>query len=299
MRACAAVLGLAVAVVGIAGACDDTRKPSERLVVIEATKSDGSRPTTRELELSERAIRVRLDKLGFPKAGVIRRGREIAFRLPAQVEPRVLPLLIRVGRLELFDLQGDLAPRSLDAQGNPRPSVSPLQPRAKTEVVTCTKKARYCPGVSGVPTQTYYYLFRYDPKSKTRPIPEMSGADLELKGTRQDFDSSTNAPIVLMQFTPSGSRKFKRVTQRLAERGRALYNQRGGNYQNYLQQFAIVLDSEMRSAPTIDFKENPSGIPGRNGAQITGIGSFREVQDLAFVIQTGSVFPLEFRVIKK
>ena len=165
-------------------------------------------------------------------------------------------------------------------------------------VITCGKEERYCPGVQTAPERTYYYLFKYDPENKDTPVPEMTGSDLKLKGTRQDFDTTTNEPIVLMQFTDSGGKKFQQITQRLAERGRLLHNRIGGDDQNAFQQFAIVLDREIRSAPTIDFNENPNGIPGNNGAQITGIGSVGEAKDLALVLQTGAL-PVNYVTIER
>ena len=56
-------------------------------------------------------------------------------------------------------------------------------------VVSCGEAERYCPGVEQL-DRTYYYLFRYDPQNEEQPIPEMTGDDLERKGTRQDFDSA-------------------------------------------------------------------------------------------------------------
>jgi SecD/SecF fusion protein len=165
-------------------------------------------------------------------------------------------------------------------------------------VITCGKDERYCPGVPDAPDRTYFYLFRYDLQNKEHPIPEMTGSDLKLKGTRQDFDPSTSQPIVLMQFTKSGGEKFHDITRTLAERGRSRHNQLGGDDENAFQQFAIVLDREIRSAPTIDYNENPSGIPGNNGAQITGIGSVSDAKDLALVLQTGAL-PVNYVTIER
>ena len=47
------------------------------------------------------------------------------------------------------------------------------------------------------------------------------------------------------------------------------------------QRFAITLDNQIISLATINFRENPEGIDGRTGAQITGIGNIEETQDLA------------------
>ena len=95
-----------------------------------------------------------------------------------------------------------------------------------------------------------------------------------------------------MQFTERRGNKFQDITQTLVERGRTWPNQQGlpggaGN-DDANQQFAIVLDREIKSAPSVDFDENPDGIPGNNGAQITGI-SISEAKDLALVLRTGTL----------
>jgi SecD/SecF fusion protein len=172
-------------------------------------------------------------------------------------------------------------------------------------LVKCTPDATFCPNV-GPPNTTYYYLFKYRPKatSDNPAIPEMTGGDLNLKGTRQDFGTQgaeNGQPIVLMQFTHDGAKKFQSVTRTLAERGRVRWTTAGspaGQEDNYAQQFAIVLDREIRSAPTVSFRDNPNGIPGTNGAEITGIGSVQEAKDLALVLQTGAL-PYNFRQLEK
>ena len=164
-------------------------------------------------------------------------------------------------------------------------------------VTTCGQAQRYCPGLAEAPDRTQYYLFRYDPEDElgNGPIPEMSGDDLERKGTRQDFDSGagrTNEPVVTMQFTDRGADRFEEITRRLVERGRAKANRLGITDKNQNdvanQQFAIVLDRVIQSAPTVDFDDNPAGIPGNNGAIITGV-SIQEAKDLAIVLRSGTL----------
>jgi SecD/SecF fusion protein len=167
-------------------------------------------------------------------------------------------------------------------------------------VVTCGKGDRFCPNLPDKPERTYFYLFKYQPQNKEQPIPEMTGTDLNLKGTRQDFGTGADTgPIVRMDFTKSGGKKFQEITRTLAERGRIRYNQAGGqgDPRNYDQQFAIVLDREIKSAPSIDFSQYPSGL-GATGAEITGIGSVGEAKDLALVLQTGAL-PYNFRQLEK
>jgi SecD/SecF fusion protein len=167
---------------------------------------------------------------------------------------------------------------------------------AKMAVITCGKSERYCPGVDQDQlNRTYYYLFNYDPQNEEKPVPEMNGDDLKRKGTRQDFDSGPgrgNEPVVTMQFTGKGADSFEDITRRLAERGRSLAQRAGVTDKTendvFNQQFAIVLDREIKSAPTVDFDDNPSGIGGNNGAIITGV-SIQEAKDLALVLRSGTL----------
>jgi SecD/SecF fusion protein len=173
----------------------------------------------------------------------------------------------------------------------------------KTRVLRCGIEQRYCPGVNEEePSRTYYYLFRFDPNNEENPVPEMTGNDLKLSGTQQDFDPQTSEPIVTMQFTDSGGDKFADITRDLAERGQRLANQQGWTSreerQLAFQQFAIVLDDVIQSAPVIDFVENPNGIPAGGGAQITGIGGLQEAEDLELVLQTGAL-PVRFAVVEQ
>src|SRR5438067_2488373 len=120
--------------------------------------------------------------------------------------------------------------------------------------------------------------------------PQLTGSDLKLSGTRQDFDPTTNEPVVLMQFTGSGSHKFQEVTSEE-------YN-RGHNRNGIPQHFAIVLDREIRSFPQIDPTKSDlaGGISGN--AEISGIGSIGEAKDLALVLQTGAL-PVNFVQIER
>src|SRR5215208_4372233 len=165
----------------------------------------------------------------------------------------------------------------------------------KTAVIRCGLRSDFCPGVGSVPgNRIYYYLFKYEPKGSA-PVPEMTGGDLKLSGTRADFDPQSGQPIVLMQFTGDGAKKFHDITREEAQRGRRLYNASGGQGDPslYNQNFAIVLDRELITAPSIDFDQYPDGISGSGGAQITGIGSTNEAKQIALVLQTGAL-PVDF-----
>jgi SecD/SecF fusion protein len=167
-------------------------------------------------------------------------------------------------------------------------------PQGRT-ILTCGPSARLCPGVNEVPpTRSYYYLFKYQPNNQEHPIPELTGSDLKGDGTRQDFGQN-NEPIVTLAFTGKGGDKFHEVTRQLAQRGLQQANlagAQGSARDNYNQSFAIVLDGEIRSFPSIDFDNLPDGIAGGN-AEITGLDSIQEAKDLALVLQTGAL-PVEF-----
>jgi SecD/SecF fusion protein len=158
-----------------------------------------------------------------------------------------------------------------------------------TVVVSCGTDAVVCPG-TGTPTSTTWYLFKTnnpDDPNNENPVPELTGKDLKLSGTRADLDPSRGA-VVLMDFTGSGSKKFQKITRALYQRGSVL---------NAPQHFAIVLDREIKSFPQIDYTDSSlaNGISG--SAQITGLSGFGEAKNLALVLQTGSL-PYDFRTLE-
>jgi SecD/SecF fusion protein len=163
-----------------------------------------------------------------------------------------------------------------------------------TVVAQCGIGEVVCPGVAQAnPTTNSWYLFKYDPENEDNPIPEMTGRDLKLSGTRADVDPN-QGPIVLMQFTNHGADVFHKITRREAQYGRTQTSAAGQKVEGH---FAIVLDREIKSWPSIDFEQYPDGIEGSNGAQITGLGGFGEAKDLALVLQTGAL-PYNFQTLE-
>jgi SecD/SecF fusion protein len=152
-------------------------------------------------------------------------------------------------------------------------------------VVTCGPDAVVCPGAIG--TVRSFYLLRFEPPD----VPQMTGADLKLDGTRADFDTSPGGngqPVVLMEFTDKGADTFEEITR--AEWLR-------GQLRGTPQHFAIVLDREIETFPQIDYTDRSlSGGIGGGRAQITGLDSLQEAKDIALVLQTGAL-PVEFRTL--
>jgi SecD/SecF fusion protein len=165
-----------------------------------------------------------------------------------------------------------------------------------TVVVSCTVASGNCLSSQQVTTPKAFYLLKHSDNA-SNPIPEMTGRELQLSGTRADIDPQTGAPVVLMQFTGKGKKIFHDITRREANRGALACQGRRDptSVQQCSQHFAIVLDREIQSVPYIDFVRNPDGIPGDNGAQIDmgRGGSLSDAKKLALVLQTGAL-PVKF-----
>jgi SecD/SecF fusion protein len=183
--------------------------------------------------------------------------------------------------------------------GKVPPNDEVLKAPAHTIVVSC-KATTNCLGARALtPSGTYYYLMKFYPSRTGNPIPEMTGRDLVLSGTRADFGQN-GSPIVTLQFTNHGSDQFQKITREEANRGQTKFDLAGksGDPQNYVQHFAIVLDQQLESTPYIDFQRNPDGIPGPNAEIDLGGGTIGEAKSLALVLQTGAL-PLTFTPIER
>ena len=89
--------------------------------------------------------------------------------------------------------------------------------------------------------------------------PALSGTDI--RNPEQNFDQQFgNEPIVRFEFTDRGREAFQEITRAIAQRGRDNAFRAPDP-----QHFAIVLDDELVSAPSIDYVEYPDGIDGRPG----------------------------------
>jgi SecD/SecF fusion protein len=194
-------------------------------------------------------------------------------------------------------------------QKQKRPIKGPLETVTvpqNTVVVSCDYQAdpANCPSpTQQVTTPKVFYLLKHHDAREfpNDPIPEMTGSELKLSGTRADIDPQSNAPVVLMQFTGKGKKVFHTITKREAQRGSLVCagNSSPEAVLRCAQHFAIVLDREVESVPYIDFRRNPDGIPGDNGAQIDlGGGSIGDAKKLALVLQTGAL-PVEFTTAER
>ena len=98
--------------------------------------------------------------------------------------------------------------------------------------------------------------------------PALGGTDI--RNPEQNFDQQGgNEPIVTFDFTDRGREAFQNITREIAQRGQD--NALPGTDPSVgSQHFAIVLDDELVSSPTISYIEYPDGIDGETGAEISG-----------------------------
>ncbi len=100
--------------------------------------------------------------------------------------------------------------------------------------------------------------------------PVLSGADLT--NPVQGFDEGTGGngrPNVTFGFTPRGKEAFEKLTHEVAHRGQEAQLP-GVAKEAAEQHFAVVLDGQIITAPSIDYTRYPEGIDANNGSQISG-----------------------------
>src|SRR5205085_1671367 len=226
-------------------------------------------------------MRNRIDKLGVSEPVVTKQGKDqIVIELPAVHNINQAAAIIgETAQLELYDLETSLVPPSIDASQNPVSTTSLYglltgvqsgQKGLPTQYYLFNSRTQK-PAAGPAPGVTYYYLFKHTSPDATNPVPQMTGNDLKLKGTQQDFDPSSGSPIVTMQFKSRGNKIFHDITRQEAIRGQTLGTP---------QHFAIVLDNQIRSWPQIEYQKYPDGIdPTNGGAEITGMAGPSEANN--------------------
>ena len=114
--------------------------------------------------------------------------------------------------------------------------------------------------------------------------PCMSGAEIR----NATAETQQGGWITSMNFTGKGGDQFGDCTEKIAKAG-SLVGQD--------LTFSIVLDDEIKSSPSIDYKQYGSGIRG-GSALINGLDDQEEAESLALVLNTGSL-PVRFEIISK
>jgi SecD/SecF fusion protein len=121
----------------------------------------------------------------------------------------------------------------------------------------------------------------------------------QITNPQQGFDENggNGQPNVTFDFTSSGKPIFERVTKEIAQRG--LERQLPGvAREQALQHFAIVLDGQVITAPSIDFTKYPEGIDASTGSEISGGFTITSAQNLANELQSGAL-PIKLVLISR
>jgi SecD/SecF fusion protein len=128
--------------------------------------------------------------------------------------------------------------------------------------------------------------------------PVLRGSDIT--HPQQGFDEGaggTGAPNVTFGFTSHGQSVFQNVTKKIAQRGQEA--QLPGVPREAAQQhFAVVLDGQLITTPSIDYTRYPEGIDAANGSQISGGFTITSAQNLADELQSGAL-PIKLALISR
>jgi SecD/SecF fusion protein len=126
--------------------------------------------------------------------------------------------------------------------------------------------------------------------------PVLNGNDV--KNPAQGFENGaggTGAPDVTFSFTSGGGKTFEKVTKEISRRGENAALPGAGKT---LQHFAVVLDNQIITAPSIDYTQYPDGIDATNGSEITGGFTITSAQNLADELQSGAL-PIKLELISQ
>ncbi len=134
----------------------------------------------------------------------------------------------------------------------------------------------------GDPTAQFYVL---------KDHVALLGADIT--NPQQSTDQS-GSPDVSFGFSSKGKNEFQSVTAAIAKRGNLV----SGLGSTLNQHFAVSLDNQLITVPSIDFKQFPDGIPADTGADITGGFTISTAQDLATQLRLGAL-PINLKLISE
>jgi SecD/SecF fusion protein len=135
-----------------------------------------------------------------------------------------------------------------------------------------------------------YYVLKDDPV--------LNGSDIT--HPQQGFDEGAGGngqPNVNFGFTGHGKSTFEKVTKDIAHRGQEAQLP-GVSKEAAMQHFAVELDGQLITAPSIDYTKYPEGIDSANGSEISGGFTIGSAQDLASELQTGAL-PIKLNLISR
>jgi len=178
----------------------------------------------------------------------------------------------------------------VDPNGKKRPQNAGIVVKVPQGTILISEKPSDSEGQTIEDAEPGWYPFKDDPA--------LSGTEITNPKAEQ---GETSGPAVTFQFSGHGRDAFQEVTRQIAQRGqaRAIGPAAGEQAAALSGHFAAILDNEVKTRPIINFSENPDGIDGRTGAQISGgFNSLTDAQDLATFLQRGAL-PINLNLISQ
>jgi SecD/SecF fusion protein len=125
--------------------------------------------------------------------------------------------------------------------------------------------------------------------------PVLEGKDIT--NPQESSESESGTPDVTFGFDSHGKGVFQRVTKEIAQRGQEAQLP-GVTKEEALQHFAIVLDGQVITAPSIDYTKYPEGIDASQGSEISGGFTLTSAENLADELQSGAL-PIKLNLISQ
>jgi SecD/SecF fusion protein len=128
--------------------------------------------------------------------------------------------------------------------------------------------------------------------------PALTGNDIT--NPQQSFDEGAGGsgqPNVTFGFTGKGKNTFENITRQIAHRGQEAQLP-GVGREAAQQHFAVALDGQLITVPSIDYTKYPEGIDANNGSQISGGFTITSAQELADELQSGAL-PIKLALISR
>ena len=164
---------------------------------------------------------------------------------------------------------------------------------------TVLVQARPVEGASGKVTQASpnsWYVLNDDPVLSGEDINNPRQGLFNPQQGLLNTGEGTGQPDVVFGFSSSHRQMvFERLTREIAQRG---INAQlpGVPKARALQHFAVVLDGQVITAPSIDYTQYPEGIDATHGSQITGSFTLTFARKLADELRSGSL-PIKLELI--
>jgi SecD/SecF fusion protein len=124
----------------------------------------------------------------------------------------------------------------------------------------------------------------------------LEGKDIN-NPAQSNQEGGSGLPDVTFGFSSHGRKVFEKVTKEIAQRG-ANAALPGVTKAEAEQHFAIVLDEQVITAPSIDYTQYPEGIDASSGSEITGGFTLTSAQNLADELQSGAL-PIKLEPISQ